>query len=216
MKRIVIAFIILCFAMPSQAAFWNKKQKIPESELQGKGYAGTLPDIKTVLPPPKEDKASKPIFESQKGFDNPADLKPVPKDNPAFIDIITKKDKTSEYVVDANEIIPMIEKLVDCIEEDGNVQLFVTRANVLTMNIDHLITKYDGQPESYYESFKKLLEINRYTKSLSQLRREAVTYQRYLAYQSTGSIYNPENINQQLQYLLEELNNTILLLKQET
>jgi hypothetical protein len=215
MKKIIIAFIILCFAMPSQAAFWNRKQKIPEAEMSGKGYAGNLPKIESPQTTPKENKKPKPIFESQKGFDNPSDLKPVPRDNPAFIDIISKKDKTSEYIVDANELIPIIEKLVDCIEEDGNVQLFVTRANVLTMNIDHLITKYDGQPESYYESFKKLLEINRYTKSIAELRREAVTYQRYLAYQSTGSIYNPENINQQLQYLLEELNNAILLLKQE-
>ena len=83
------------------------------------------------------------------------------------------------------------------------------------MNLDHLIKKYDGQPESYYESFKKLTEINQAVKTISQLRREAVTYQRYLAYQSTGSIYNPENINQQLEYLLEELNSAIILLKQE-
>ena len=83
------------------------------------------------------------------------------------------------------------------------------------MNLDHLMAKYDGQPESYYESFKKLVEINRAVKSIAQLRKEAVTYQRYLAYQSTGSIYNPENINQQLEYLLEELNSAILLLKQE-
>ena len=207
---------MLCFAIPSQAAFWNKKQKIPESEMSGKGYAGTLPKIESNQTPPKENKNTKPVFEAQKGFDNPSDLKPVPKDNPAFIDIISKKDKTSEYIVDANELIPIIEKLVDCIEEDGNVQLFVTRANVLTMNIDHLITKYDGQPESYYESFKKLLEINRYTKSIAELRREAVTYQRYLAYQSTGSIYNPENINQQLQYLLEELKSAVIMLKQES
>lgn len=214
MKRILIVFIILCFALPSNAAFWSKKQKIPEVELQGKGYVGTLPDLNSKLQV-KEEKVKTPIFESQKGFDNPKDLKPVPKDNPAFIDIITKKDKTSEYVVDANQIISMMEKLVDCIEDDGSVQLFVTRANVLTMNIDYLITKYDNQPESYYESFKKMLEVNRYVKSLAQLRREAAIYQRYLAYQSTGSIYNPENINQQLQYLLEELNGAILLLKQE-
>jgi uncharacterized protein YutE (UPF0331/DUF86 family) len=83
------------------------------------------------------------------------------------------------------------------------------------MNLDHLIKKYDGQPESYYESFRKLTEINQSVKTISQLRREAVTYQRYLAYQSTGSIYNPENINQQLEYLLEELNNAVILLKQE-
>ena len=83
------------------------------------------------------------------------------------------------------------------------------------MNLDYLITKYNGQPESYYESFKKLMEVNNSVKSIAQLRREAVTYQRYLAYQTTGSIYNPENINQQLQYLLEELNNVVIMLKQE-
>jgi hypothetical protein len=214
MKKLVSCLIILMLALPSQAAFWSKKDKALEAELEGKGYAGTLPDITTKFQK-KEQKVATPLFESQKGFDDPSELKPVPKDNPAFIDIIQKKDRTSSYVLDTSDIIIMMEKLVDCIEDDSNVQLFVTRANVLTMNLDYLADKYDGQPESYYESFRKLMEVNRYTKSLALLRREAVTYQRYLAYQTTGSIYNPENINQQLQYLLNELNSAILLLKQE-
>ena len=214
MKKIVLCLILMSFALPSHAWFWEKKDKALEAELQGKGYAGTLPELNKNLQP-KQKKVSTPIFESQEGFNNPSDLKPVPKDNPAFINIISKKDKTSSYVIDANEIIPLIEKLADAIEEDANVQLFVTRANVLSMNLDHLRGKYNGQPESYYESFKKLMEINQSVKTLAQLRREAVTYQRYLAYQSTGSIYNPENINQQLQYLLEELNTAVILLKQE-
>ena len=163
----------------------------------------------------KQKKVATPIYEAQENFNNPSDLKPVPKDNPAFINIISKKDNTSAYVIDVNEIIPMIEKLVDCIEEEGPTQLFVTRANVLTMNIDYLKTKYDGQPESFYESFKKLMEINGYVKTISQLRREAVTYQRYLAYQSTGSIYNLEKINEQLNYLLEELNTAVVMLRHE-
>ena len=83
------------------------------------------------------------------------------------------------------------------------------------MNLDYLMLKYEGKPESYYESFKKLMEINRYVKSIAQLRKEAVTYQRYLAYQASGSIYNPENINQQLEYLKDELNASIIMLKQE-
>ena len=211
MKRIVVLFLILSFALPSYA--WGKKVKIPEAELQGKGYAGTLPDLTSKLQN-KENKIAKPIFESQRGFDDPSELKPVPKDNPAFVDIVTKQDKVSTYVKDANELIPLLEKLADCIEEDGNVQLFVTRANVVTMNLDHLAQKYEGQPESYYESFKKLMEINGYAKTISQLRREAVVYQRYLAYQASGSIYNPENINQQLQYLLEEINSAIIMLRQ--
>ena len=205
---------MLSFALPSHAWWWDKKDKALEAELQGKGYAGELPNLnKKHLK--KEQKVVTPIFESQKTFDDPSDLKPVPRDNPAFIDIISKKDKASRYVIDVNELIPIIEKLVDCIEAEGNVQLFVTRANVLSMNIDHLIAKYEGQPEYYYESFKKLMEVNGYVKSISQLRKEAVMYQKYLAYQASGSIYNPENINQQLQYLLEELTSTVLMLKEE-
>lgn len=214
MKRIVLLLVLISITLPSYAWFWDKVDKALEAELQGKGYAGTLPELNKNLQP-KQKKVATPIFESQEGFNNPSDLKPVPKDDPAFINIISKKDKTSNYIIDANEIIPLIERLADAIEDKGSIQLFVTRANVLTMNIDHLITKYDGQPESYYESFKKLTEINRFVKSIAELRREAVTYQRYLAYQASGSIYNPENISQQLEYLLEELNTTVIMLKQE-
>lgn len=204
----------MSFALPSHAFFWNKKDKALEKELQGKGYAGTLPNLGDKIEKTKT-KVTTPIFESQDGFNNPSDLKPVPKDNPAFINIIQKKDKTSEFTNDAAEIIPMLEKLVDCIDDNENLQLFITKANLLTLNIDNLTEKYNGKPESYYESFRKLQEVNRYVKSIAALRREAVTYQRYLAYSSSGSIYNPDNINQQLQYLLEELNSAILVLRSD-
>ncbi len=215
MKKIVALLIIMSFALPSHAFFWNKKNKALEQELQGKGYAGTLPNIGEGRQGVPKTKTSKPAFESQPGFDNPAELKPVPKDNPAFVDIIQKKDKVSEYSKDANAIIPMLEKLYDCIEDNENLQLFITKANLLTINIDYLADKYYDKPEGYYESFKKLQEVNRYTKSIMTLRREAVVYQKYLAYSESGSIYNPENINQQLEYLKEEINSAILLLKEE-
>lgn len=215
MKKFLIALLLLSVTLPSNAAFWNNKiDKALEKELQGKGYAGNLPNIGEKIERSKT-KVTTPVFEAQEGFDDPAELKPVPKDNPAFINIIQKKDKTSPFVNDANEVIPMLEKLVDCIEDNESLQLFITKANLLTLNIDNLAEKYDGKPESYYESFRKLQEVNRYIKSISLLRREAVTYQRYLAYSESGSIYNPENINQQLQYLLEELNTAILLLREE-
>ena len=214
MKKFLICFLLITVTLPSNAAFWYKKDKALEQELQGKGYAGNLPDIGEKIERSKT-KVTTPVFEAQEGFDNPAELKPVPKDNPAFINIIQKKDKTSQFVNDANEVIPMLEKLVDCIEDNESLQLFITKANLLTLNIDNMAEKYNGKPESYYESFRKLQEVNRYFKSISLLRKEAVTYQRYLAYSESGSIYNPENINQQLQYLLEELNTAILLLREE-
>lgn len=214
MKKFLICLIVMSFCLPSHAFFWNKKNKALEKELQGKGYAGTLPNLENKIEKSKT-KVVTPIFESQDGFNDPSDLKPVPKDNPAFINIIQKKDKTSQFLNDANEVIPMLEKLVDCIEDNESLQLFITKANLLTLNIDNLTEKYNGKPESFFESFRKLQEVNRYVKSISQLRREAVTYQRYLAYSESGSIYNPENINRQLEYLLEELNSAILLLREE-
>ncbi len=214
MKKFLICLLLLTIALPSNAAFWNKKNKALEQELQGKGYAGNLPEIGEKIERSKT-KVTTPVFEAQKGFDDPAELKPTPKDNPAFVNIILKKDKSSPFVNDANEIIPMLEKLVDCIEDNESLQLFITKANLLTLNVDNLTEKYNGKPESYYESFRKLQEVNRYVKSIALLRKEAVTYQRYLAYSESGSIYNPENINQQLQYLLEELNTAILLLREE-
>ena len=213
MKKLVTLFIILSFALPSQAFFWNRKDKALEKELQGKGYAGDLPNIDEPAEKSKT-KVAEPMFEPQQ-FDNPSELKPVPRDNPAFIDIIQKQDKTSQYVTDINEVIPMLEKVHDCIDENESLQLFVSKANLLTSNIDYLIKKYDGKPESYYESFKKLIEVNRYTKTLMTLRREAAQYQRYLAYTESGSIYSPENIEQQLDYLKEEINSAILLLREE-
>ena len=214
MKKFLICLILLSITLPSQAFFLNSKDKALEKELHGKGYAGTLPSLGDKIEKSKT-KVTTPIFESQENFNDPADLKPVPKDNPAFINIIQKKDKTSDFADDANEIIPMLEKLVDSIEDNESLQLFITKANLLTLNIDNLAEKYNGKPESYYESFRKLQEVNNYVKSISTLRREAVTYQRYLAYSTTGSIYNPENIAQQLEYLVEELTTAILLLKEE-
>lgn len=214
MKKFLICLLLLTIALPSDAAFWNKKNKALEQELQGKGYAGNLPEIGEKIERSKT-KVTTPVFDAQEGFDDPAELKPTPKDNPAFVNIILKKDKSSPFVNDANEIIPMLEKLVDCIEDNESLQLFITKANLLTLNVDNLTEKYNGKPESYYESFRKLQEVNRYVKSIALLRKEAVTYQRYLAYSESGSIYNPENINQQLQYLLEELNTAILLLREE-
>ena len=45
MKKIISILIILSFALPSHAWWWDKKDKALEAELQGKGYAGTLPNL---------------------------------------------------------------------------------------------------------------------------------------------------------------------------
>ena len=214
MKKFLVCLIVMSFCLPSYAWFWNKKDKNLEKMLEGKGYAGTLPSLEEQTEPARKKKSS-PIFETQDNFNNPEELKPVPKDNPAFINIIEHKNKPSEYQKDVDMIIPMLEKVMDCIEDNENLQLFISKSNLLTSNIDYLIDKYKGKPESYSDSFKKLTDVNRYAKSIMTLRQEAVTYQRFLAYSESGSVYNPQNIAQQLEYLKQEINSTIISLKEE-
>ena len=72
MKKFLIALLLLSITLPSNAAFWNNKiDKALEKELQGKGYAGNLPNIGEKIERSKT-KVTTPVFEAQEGFDDPA------------------------------------------------------------------------------------------------------------------------------------------------
>ena len=58
------------------------------------------------------------------------------------------------------------------------------------------------------------MALGTHAKSVATLKSEAEKYKKYLAYQSTGAIYAPENVNQQLEYLRQELEDTLVILKQ--
>ena len=178
-----------------------------------KGYVGTLPDVTEKFKPSTPAEAT-PVFEAQEGFDDPDQLKPVPRNNPAFINIMLTQDKQSQYIKDISRIIPLVEQLIQGIEDEISPQVFVAKADLLYLNIDALRRKYENKPESYYISFTKLMPLGTQVKSIATLRSEAAKYSKYLAYQSTGAIYAPDNVNQQLEYLKEELEDILVILKQ--
>lgn len=65
----------------------------------------------------------------------------------------------------------MLEKLVDCIDDNENLQLFITKANLLTLNIDNLTENTMGNRKAttnHSESCRKL------TGMLNQLLRSDV------------------------------------------
>ena len=49
MKKFVLFFIMINIINPSYAWFWDRKDKALDAELQGKGYAGTLPSLNLDL-----------------------------------------------------------------------------------------------------------------------------------------------------------------------
>jgi len=213
MKKLFLTILLVCMTMVSAIAK-TMDSTIDSSNIQSqKGYMGTLPDVTSKFQPSNPVEAT-PVFEAQEGFDDPDQLKPIPRDNPAFINIILKQDKQSRYINDIARIIPLVEQLISGIEDEIPSQVFVAKAEVLYLNIDTLKRKYEGKPESYYISFTKLMPLGTHVKSLATLRSEAEKYSKYLAYQSTGAIYAPDNVNQQMQYLKEELEEVLVILKQ--
>lgn len=204
MKKLfaIIFIILLCPAVFAKDS----------GKYDGMGYVGNLPDVTRNFAP-SEPKTTKPVYERVKEFTSVEDIKPIPRDNPSFVNIMLKKDKTSEYINDINEFIPMLEKIYDSIEDRESVQLFNAKVYFFNKHADYMRTKYMEKPEYEYISFKKLMELSTHAKSIALLRSEALKYNPYLAYSGAGYIYDPNNIDQQLQYLKDEVEKTIILLK---
>lgn len=204
MRKLILLILVFILSLPSYA----KKT----ADYEGMGYVGTLPDVTRNFSP-SEPKSTKPIIEQIDNFNSINYVKPIPRDNPTFVNIILKKDKTSQYINDINEIIPMLEKIHTSIEENENVQLFNAKVYFFNKSVEHLRTKYAEQPEGEYISFKRLMDFNTHSKSVALLRSEAEKYNPYLAYGGAGYIYDPNNITEQLNYLKSEVQEIILLLK---
>ena len=210
MRKILVLLLILFLNAPeSHALFGGRKPAADE----GAGYVGTLPDIGKSFTP-TEPHETKPIFEKTDKFHSGDALKPIPRQDPSFVNIILKSDKTSQYINDINEMIPALEKILDSIEEHEPVQRFVARVYFLTKNVEYLREKYADKPESTFVSFLKLQEVSNHAQSVSNLRAEAEKYKPYLAYGGAGYIYNTNNIEEQLEYLRMELEEAIVVLKE--
>ena len=80
--------------------------------------------------------------------------------------------------------------------------------------MQYLQEKYADKPESNLISFQKLLTLNTHTQSVATLRSEAEKYKPYLAYTGAGYLYNDNVINEQLDYLKTELEDTIVIIKE--
>lgn len=211
--KIFISILVLIFLTTTCSFAFGTKQSGPSNpDNAGKGYIGTLPDLSKGFAS-SEPINTKPVYEKTKNFNSSNEITPIPRENPAFVNIILKQDKTSPYLNDIENILPLLENILYCIENNYDVQKFNAKVYFLNKTVEYLVDKYNGKPESSYISFKKLTELNTYTKSVATLRKEAEKYRPYLAYMGAGYLYNENVINQQLDYLKTEIEETIVILK---
>ena len=179
----------------------------------GAGYKGSLPNIeaefgyKKTIPP-----VSAPPFTPRENEDF-SDLKPIPREKKSYVEIILKKDKSSQYTIDTNEVILLLEKLKKSIEKEQDIQKFNAIVSNLIDHISYIQEEYKDKQESNFISYKSLQPLSEQARATAMLRTESLIYTKYLPYESTGSIYRDKNIQKQLKLLLKSVEQTLYTLK---
>ena len=208
MKKIFFIIFILFFTVNMTFASTDNAT----GEVR-KGYKGTLPDVTQRFDRQRSELA-RPAFDNVPTFRDKNELKPVPRDNPAYIDLIVKKQKLSPYTEDINDAIPMVEAIIEAINRKMNIQRFVARVNSFNDWMTYFKQRYKDKPESYYISFQKLVELDFQSHYVATVKYESQVYNPYLPYSAEGAMYSPQSIEKQEQALLKELEKTLVILKE--
>ena len=179
----------------------------------GAGYKGTLPDIEAEFAYRRTAPVkAAPPFTPQEN-QQMQDLKPIPRENKSYLEIILKKDKSSDYVNCTNDIITILEKLKKCIESKQDIQKFNAIVSNLIDNIEFLRIQYQGKPEENFISYKNLQTLSTQARSVAVLRTESQIYTKYLPFGSSGSIYKSNNIQKQIDDLAISVDQSLFILK---
>lgn len=182
----------------------------------GAGYVGTLPNVDAEFSYLKKEvsqKAVAPFSVEELDKQNESKLKPIPRDNKDYVDIIIKKDKTTQYITDMNSVIMILEKLRKCLNTDRNIQLFNAIVSNLIDNVEYIKEEYKGKPESNYLSYEKIQQISKQASDVAKFRMNGLASEKYLPYTSANNIYTKENLDSKLENLLTNVNETIFILK---
>ena len=206
-SKILLLFLILIFFQSSTFGFslFKKKQPLLHQTEPLKGYYGTLPDLTEQFRELNENKTIKNLYDSKKELDSENLLK-APLENRKYVDVIIKKPKETDFMLDAFDIKNIIEKLIKCIDTTNEIQRFNSLNSNLIDNIAYDERKYKGNVEENYKLYKLLLTLSKESRNISTLRMEALTYSKYMLYSGAGAKYRPENIKKQTDHYKQSLN----------
>jgi len=182
----------------------------------GSGYVGTLPDVEAEFSYLRKDlsqKSQAPYSVEELDKQNVQDLKPIPRENDNYVDIIIKKDKTTEYLKDVNTIIIILEKLRVCLNTNQDIQKFNAIVSNLIDNVEYVRIEYKDKPESNYLSYIRLIELSQQARDVANFRTQGLSYEKYLPYTSEKNIYTKEALIDKLDSLLNSVNETLFILK---
>lgn len=200
MKKILFIFIIFFTAIFTTGA----------------GYMGTLPDIESEFGYLKKEKTetAMPSFSVEElDKQNEEELRPIPREDENYVDIIIKKDKTSQYTKDVNSVILIMEKLRKCLNTDGDIQKFNAIVSNLIDHIAYIQEEYKDKPESEYLSYSRLIMLSKEARNAANFWMKKQMSKSYIPLTSEGNKLTDDNLSNILNSLLNNVNDTIFTLR---
>ena len=182
----------------------------------GAGYVGTLPDIDSefaYLRKKTPEKAQAPFSVNELDKKNEQNLKPISREDDSYVDIIVKKDKTTKYLKDVNGVIVVLEKLRKCLNTNQDIQMFNAIVSNLIDNVEYIRNEYKGKPEENYLSYNRLILMSSQAREVANFRTQGYARMKYHPYSADENIYTQENLNEKLEKLLVNVNETLFILK---
>lgn len=182
----------------------------------GAGYVGTLPDIDSefaYLRKKTPQKAQAPFSVNELDKKNEQNLKPIPRDDDAYVDIIVKKDKATKYLKDVNGVIVVLEKLRKCLNTNQDIQMFNAIVSNFIDNVEYIRNEYKGKTEENYLSYNRLIWMSSQAREVANFRTQGYARMKYHPYSSDENIYTQENLDEKLENLLNNVNETLFILK---
>jgi len=197
--------------------FKDKASKKSANDEEKKGYWGTLPNVEEDFKYKKQNVMS-PRTDDVKIPDETdledENLKKAPFDDALFLDVIIKKEKTSNYVNDIQKTKFALLNLKKCIEQKGDIQRFNACVNMVDLYSKNLKTKYKDKSESLKESYVDILTTSYHAKVLGNLMYDSNYYARYIP--TAQGKYSPANITIEQEKLLNRINKTLFLINNES
>ena len=194
-----------------------KRKNKKDSKEEQKGYWGVLPDIGRDFQYKRQEFASsknEDLKTPEKKDLSGDELKKAPYDDALFLDVIVKKDKSSNYLNDLQKTKFALLNLKKCIEENGDIQRFNACVNMIDLYTKNLKTKYQNKSESFKESYIDILTTNYHAKVLGNLLYDSNYYARYIP--TMQGKYSEQNIENEKQKLLVRINKTLFLINGES
>lgn len=150
MKKILFKILLICSVLPITAF------------STGSGYEGNLPELGKSFPSTEE----KPVIEAEVNKTAPKEKTLDYTDTKTFFPRIYSNYNTgkySDYLNDMKEVELLLVNLREVIKSDktDKVQQYTAKVHILHLHVVNLTEKYSNKPEKHYESFKKLVYLDK-------------------------------------------------------